>query len=74
MWVLIQELTSKSTTISPTTLNTGDQVISDHNPQEIVDSFNELFTQIVDSITDNITSDEQPLHGKLIDLIQSRLI
>ncbi len=43
LWEIIWELAPKSSTISPTTLNTGDQVISD--PQELVDSFNE-FSQI----------------------------
>ncbi len=71
MWKLIRELAPKRNTISPTTLNTYDQIISD--PQLIVDSFNEFFTHIANSITDNITSDEQPSNEKLIDFIQSRL-
>ncbi len=70
-WKLIRHLAPKSSNISPTTLNTGDQVISDL--QEIVGSFNEFFTHIADFITDNITSNEQPSNEKLIDFIQSRL-
>jgi hypothetical protein len=67
LWNLIRDLAPQESKTTPTTLKDGDVILS--NPQDICDSFNELFAQIGNVIAASLPNSRNETNDVLADFI-----